>query len=226
LGRLGLDNRFLLGDLDLALNLYRTARLASGETLTQVTESVRQRFEIAPRIVPATDDPIRTEVKIASGDWLSFQEYFVIRQQRDDVVDLRFRGAGESRPSPDAIRIIENAEVVVIAPSNPPLSIWPILAVPGIREAVSSHRRVIAISPLFRGKALKGPADRVMDTLGLPPGNSGVAFAYEDVIDILVIDEGDAADAASIDGVAIAVEDTLIKETSASARLGRAILGL
>jgi LPPG:FO 2-phospho-L-lactate transferase len=187
---------------------------------------VRQRFEIAPRIIPASDDPIRTEVKIANGDWLSFQEYFVLRQQRDDVVDLRFRGAKESKPSPDAIRLIENAEVVVIAPSNPPLSIWPILAVPGIREAVSRHERVIAISPLFRGKALKGPADRVMTTLGLPPGNSGVAVAYENVIDLLVIDEGDAADAASIVGAEIAVEDTLIKETSASARLGRAILGL
>lgn len=226
LGRLGLDNRFRLGDLDLAMNLYRSDRLAAGETLTEITDNVRQRFGIVPLILPATDDPIRTEVKVASGDWLSFQEYFVLRQHRDEVIGLRFRGAAEALPGVRSLGVIEDADVVIIAPSNPPLSIWPILAVPGIREALSSHPRVVAISPLFGGRALKGPADRVMSTLGLPPGNQGVASAYEEMIDILVIDTGDAADAASIHGVRVVVEETLIRETSASARLGRAILGL
>jgi len=226
LGRLGLDNRFRLGDLDLALNVYRTARLAAGDTLTRITENVRQRFGIVPVILPASDDPIRTEVRVGSGDWLSFQEYFVIRQHRDEVLELRFSGASDSQPAPGAVDAIEEADVVIVAPSNPPLSIWPILAVPTIREAVANHSRVIAISPLFGGRALKGPADRVMSTLGLPPGNPGVAMAYENVADVLVIDKGDAADAASIAGVVVVVEDTLIKDTSASARLGRAILGL
>lgn len=225
LGRLGLDNRFRLGDLDLALNLYRTARLAAGDSLTQITEGARRRFDIAPRVLPASDDPIRTEVRVGSGEWLSFQEYFVIRQHRDDVIELRFNGASDSRPSPGVVEAIEEADVVIVAPSNPPLSIWPILAVPAIRAAVVNHPRVIAISPLFGGKALKGPADRVMSTLGLPPGNAGVAKAYEDVVDILVIDKGDAADAAEIAGMVV-VEDTLINDASASARLGRAILGL
>ncbi|MDP9495603.1 MAG: 2-phospho-L-lactate transferase CofD family protein, partial [Actinomycetota bacterium] len=170
LGRLGLDNRFRLGDLDLALNLYRTARLAAGDSLTQITEGARRRFDIAPRVLPASDDPIRTEVRVGSGEWLSFQEYFVIRQHRDDVIGLRFNGASDSRPSPGVVEAIEAADVVIVAPSNPPLSIWPILAVPAIRAAVVNHPRVIAISPLFGGKALKGPADRVMSTLGLPPG--------------------------------------------------------
>lgn len=226
MGRLGLDNRFRLGDLDLALNVYRTARLATGETLSQVTDAVRRRFEVVPLVLPATDDSIRTEVMVGSGDWISFQEYFVHRQHRDEVAELRFRGAAESQPAPGALDSIKGANIVVIAPSNPPLSIWPILAVPGIREAVANHPRVTAISPLFGGRALKGPADRVLTSLGLPPGNPGVATAYAGVADTLVIDKGDAHDAALIDGVGMVVEDTLIKDPAAAARLGRAILGL
>jgi LPPG:FO 2-phospho-L-lactate transferase len=226
LGRLGLDNRFRLGDLDLALNVYRSARLAAGDTLSQVTDAVRRRFELVPLVLPATDDVIRTEVKSASGDWLSFQEYFVHRQHRDEVVEIRFLGGAESRPAPGAVDHIEDADVVLIAPSNPPLSIWPILAVPGIREAVADHPRVTAISPLFGGRALKGPAHRILASLGLPAGNQGVAKAYAGVADNLVIDTGDAGDAALIQGLGVLVEDTLIKDSAASARLARAILGL
>lgn len=226
LGRLGSDNRFRLGDLDLALNVYRTDRLAAGEPLARITDNVRRRFGIVPLILPATENPIRTEVRVESGDWLSFQEYFVLRQHRDEVVDIRFSGAVESRPAPGTVDSINEADVVIVAPSNPPLSIWPILAVPGLREAVAAHPRVVAISPLFGGKALKGPADRVMRSLGLPAGNLGVAKAYQDVVDILVIDKGDAVDEALIDKMGVVVEDTLIKEASASTRLARAILGL
>ncbi|HET7847231.1 MAG TPA: 2-phospho-L-lactate transferase [Acidimicrobiia bacterium] len=226
LGRLGTDNRFRLGDLDLALNLYRTQQLAAGEPLARITDTIRGHFGIVPRILPATEDPLRTEVRVPSGEWLSFQEYFVLRQHRDEVVEVRFAGATESEPAPGVIDSIVDADVVIVAPSNPPLSIWPILIVPGLREAVALHPRVIAISPLFGGKALKGPADRVMGSLGLQAGNRGVVEAYEGLLDILVIDKGDAADAAVIEGISVVVEDTLIKEASASARLGRAILGL
>ena len=226
IGRLGLDNRFRLGDLDLALNLFRTDRLAVGDTLSEVTSLVRQRFELRPVILPATNQVVRTEVKVESGDWISFQEYFVHRQHRDDVSDIRFHGASQSRPAPGVLEGLASADLVIIAPSNPPLSIWPILAVPGIREAVAGHPRVIAVSPLFGGKALKGPADRVMRSLGLPPGNQGVARAYEGVINGLVVDTSDEADFAAIEGIEVIVEDTLITDVAASARLSRAILGL
>ena len=226
LGRLGLDNRFRLGDLDLALNVYRTQRLGAGESLTRITDDVRQRFGIRPLVIPASNESIRTELRTESGEWISFQEYFVLRQHRDTVVELRFSGADQSRPADGVIQSIAEAEVVIVAPSNPPLSIWPILAVPGISEAVATHPRVVAISPLFGGKALKGPADRIMANLGLPAGNLGVAKAYEEVVGTLVIDIGDASDAAGIEGMSVVVEDTLIKEVPAAARLGRAILGL
>jgi len=226
LGRLGMDNRFRLGDLDLALNLYRTRQLATGESLARITDTMRGHFGIVPRILPATEDTLRTEVRVPSGEWLSFQEYFVLRQHRDEVVEVRFVGAAESEPAPGVIDSILDADVVMVAPSNPPLSIWPILSVPGLREAVAMHPRVIAISPLFGGKALKGPADRVMSTLGLAAGNRGVIEAYEGLLDVLVIDKGDADEAPLIEGISVVAEDTLIKEASASARLGRAILGL
>jgi LPPG:FO 2-phospho-L-lactate transferase len=226
LGRLGLDNRFRLGDLDLALNLYRSSRLAAGDSLSEVTAAIRRRFGLSPMILPASNDAVRTEVELESGDWLSFQEYFVYRQHRDEVADLRFGGDLESLPAAGVLDAIEASEVVVIGPSNPPLSIWPILAVPGIREAVSAHQQVIAVSPLFGGRALKGPADRVMASLGLPPGNRGVAMAYDGVIDTLVVDTADGADSLSIEGVSVVVEDTLITDLHASAQLCRAILKL
>ncbi len=225
-GRFGLDNRFRLGDLDLALNLYRSEQLAGGATLTEVTDAIRHRFELSPIILPACDDEVRTEVRLGSGDWISFQEYFVHRQHRDEVTELRFRGASQARSAPGVLPALEDAEVILIAPSNPPLSIWPMLAVPGIREVVADHPRVIAISPLFGGRALKGPADRVMASLGLLPGNRGVAQAYEGLIDALVIDTRDSSDADSIEGVEVIVADTLITDAEASARLSKAILGL
>jgi LPPG:FO 2-phospho-L-lactate transferase len=226
LGLLGLDNRFLLGDLDLALNLYRSNRLAAGDSLSEVTARVRRRFGLGPVILPASNDEVRTEVELESGDWISFQEYFVYRKHRDEVTNLRFRGDSKSQPAPGVLEALQAAEVVIIGPSNPPLSIWPILAVPGINEAVAAHRQVIAVSPLFGGRALKGPADRVMASLGLPPGNRGVAMAYDGVIDTLVVDTADGADSRSIDGMKIVVEDTLITDPKASARLCRAILRL
>jgi len=181
---------------------------------------------LGPVILPATNHELRTEVKVKSGDWISFQEYFVHRQHRDDVSEVRFQGASQSSPAPSVLEALASADMVIIAPSNPPLSIWPILAVPGIREAVAGHPRVIAVSPLFAGKALKGPADRVMRSLGLPRGSAGVAKAYEGVIDVLVVDTSDGADSVAIDGVQVIVEDTLITDVAASARLSRAILEL
>ncbi|HEX6946807.1 MAG TPA: 2-phospho-L-lactate transferase [Acidimicrobiia bacterium] len=223
LARYGVDNRFRIGDRDLALIVTRTARLAAGETLTKITADLSRALGIRPAVLPVTDDEVRTEVRL-DGGWTSFQDYFVIRRNRDEVREVAYRGAESARPGPGVLEAIAAADLVVVGPSNPPLSVWPILAVPGIREAVASHPRVVAVSPLFRGKALKGPADRVMSTLGLPPGTQGVARAYEGLIDTLVVDSGDATD--SVDGVRIVATDTRISDPEAAARFARELVDL
>lgn len=226
LGRLGVDNRFLLGDLDIGLHLARTERLAWGEPLSSVTASVAAAFGIRASIFPVTDDPLRTRIGLGDGTSLSFQDYFVHRRHQDEVASIEFEGAGTATPAPGVLEAIEDADVILVAPSNPPLSVWPILAVPGVTESVKAHGRVVAISPLIGGKALKGPAARVLVSLGHSPGNLGVTEAYEGVIDELVIHTDDGADARAITGVDVTVEDTLIGTGEAAARLGRAILGL
>ena len=224
LARFEVDNRFRLGDLDLAVNIFRTERLAAGNRLTGVTRAIANGFGIESMILPVSDDRLRTEIEVEGLGWISFQDYFVLRRHQDEVSDLRFAGATDSTPAPGVMESLGEADVIVIGPSNPPLSIWPILAVPGVREAVAGHPRVIAISPLIGGKALKGPAAAVLRSLGLPEGNRGVAEAYSGLIDTLVVDRTDAGDAESLDEVSVLVEDTLIVEEVAAARLGQAIL--
>lgn len=223
---LGADTRFRVGDADLAANLLRTAALRSGETLTAVTRRLAVARGIACRLLPATDDSLRTWVRVSTGEWLPFQEYFVLRGHRDEVAEVSYRGAGSARPAPGVLEAIAAAALVVIAPSNPPLSIWPILAVPGIREAVAAAARVIAVSPLFGGRALKGPADRVMAALGLPPGNAGVLAAYEGLLTDLVVDAGDVGDLAALGGgrVHLHAADTRIAEPAAAARFAHLLL--
>jgi LPPG:FO 2-phospho-L-lactate transferase len=158
-------------------------------------------------------------VGTADGTRLGFQEYFVLRQHRDEVTAVDYTGAEAAKPAPGVIAAIAEAPIVVIAPSNPPLSIWPILAVPGVRRALAGRERVVAVSPLFGGKPLKGPADRVMVGLGLPPGNAGVLAAYEGVITDLVVDLGDAADAGLPSGdVAIHAADTRLTDPDNAGR--------
>lgn len=225
LARFGLDNTFQLGDLDLALKLYRTHRRMEGDPLSAVTLHLAESFGIAHTVLPASDEPIRTQVRVPDAGWIGFQEYFVHRRHRDEVLEIRFAGAGSAGAAPGVVEAIGEADAVIIAPSNPPLSIWPILAVRAIADAVRTHPRVIAVSPLFGGKALKGPADRVMTSLGLPPGNRGVAKAYEGLIDTLVIDVDDHDDVAALGGVDTIVTDTRIGDTDAGRRLVEAILG-
>lgn len=210
LGRLGADNTFQLGDRDLALNILRTDALRRGSTLSDFTASLTQHLGMTAKIVPATNDSLRTRIGISGGETISFQDYFVLRQARDSVTSVTYHGAAEATPSEGVILAIDTADLVVIAPSNPPLSIWPILAVPGIRDAVRAHENVVAISPLFRGKALKGPADRVMHSLGLPPGNAGVEKAYEGLINKLVVDVGDRGD--QLVAAEVVVADTRIAD--------------
>lgn len=224
LGRFGVDNTFQLGDRDLALKLFRTNEMSEGAALSEVTDSVARSFEIVARVVPATDDPLRTMVRLAEG-WVSFQEYFVDRRHRDDVLELRFDGAEAARPAAGVLTSIARADRVIIGPSNPPLSIWPILAVEEIRLAIAAHPSVVAVSPLIGGKTVKGPADRVLVSLGLASGNRGVAAAYDGLIDRLVIDRADRDDAASIDGIDVTATDTLITDPAAGTRLAAELVG-
>lgn len=224
LARFGVDNRFRIGDLDLALNLFRTQALAAGKSLSAITAEIANSFDIRAEVLPATDDSLRTEVKVGRGEWISFQEYFVIRANQDEVEELRFTGSEGAHPAPGVLDAIGAADIIVIAPSNPPLSIWPILAIDEIRQAIASHQRVVAVSPLFGGKALRGPADRVMASLGLTAGNAGVIEAYAGVIDTLVVDTQDADDAKRLNGVAVMVTDTRIKEAARARELAEEIL--
>ena len=194
LDAMGVDTTFRLGDRDLGHCLWRTERLDAGTPLSGCTTALAAALGVAASILPVTDDPIRTRVRTAEGDWLAFQDYFVARGHRDDVVAIEYSNADRAAPAPGVLESISRARLVLVGPSNPPLSIWPILAVPGIREALAGCGRVVAVSPLFGGKPVKGPADRVMAGLGLPPGTEGVLAAYDGVITDLVVDVGDEAD--------------------------------
>lgn len=223
---LGIDTSFRIGDRDLATCLARTIALDAGTPLHEITATIAGALGVAHRVLPVTDDPVRTRLRTTGDEWLAFQEYFVARGQRDEVAEVRYEGAADARPAPGVTSAIAEADLVVIAPSNPPLSIWPMLAVPGVRDAVANAGRVIAISPLFGGKALKGPADRVMASLGLPHGTAGILAAYDDLLDDLVVDTGDAADADLGDSVAIHATDTRVPDLESSTRLAAYIMGL
>lgn len=225
LGRFGVDNTFQLGDRDLALKLFRTHEMSNGATLSEVTGRIARSFDIDADVMPVTDDPLRTMVRTAAG-WLTFQEYFVHRGHRDQVLNLRFDGAEQAAPAPGVLDAITTADMVIIGPSNPPLSIWPMMAMDDVRGAVQLHDSVTAVSPLIGGETVKGPADRVMSALGLPPGSQGVVEAYENLIDRIVIDSSDGDDAESIEGVDVMVTPTLIKDPDEAVRLAREITGL
>ena len=226
LARFGVENRFQLGDLDLALKIYRSHGLAQGHTLTEVTDSVRAGFAIRSTVLPASDDPVRTMITTTDGSRLTFREYFVDRGHRDHVKKLDFEGDADANAAPGVIEAIDGADLLVIGPSNPPLSIWPILAIESIGQAVRRHPHVMAVSPLIGGRALKGPADVVMADLGLGSGSSAVVASYRGLIDTLVVDLTDSDDAGDIDGVDVVALETRIADRSSAATLARAILSL
>ncbi len=219
---LGVDTSFRLGDRDLATCLDRARILLAGGTLSEATASITAALGVDTTVLPASDDAIRTRIRTTDGFWLSFQEYFVERAHRDIVTEIDYAGATDASPAPGVIEAIDAATLVILAPSNPPLSIGPILAVDAIARAVARHRRVVAISPLFGGKALKGPADRVMASLGYPAGNAGVLAAYDGFITDLVIDAGDAGDIADLGGsVNVHVADTRLTDRDAATRFAQ-----
>ena len=221
----GVDTSFRLGDRDFGHCLARTLHLGGG-TLSDFTREEAERRGLGFTLLPATDDSMRTTIINGAGARLSFQDYFVRRGQSDEVVGLDFVGAATATPAPGVLNAIRTADVVFIAPSNPPLSIWPILAIEAIGAAVADHDQVIAVSPLIGGKAVKGPLVAVMEGLGLTPNHSGICAAYEGVIDRLVIDTSDADEAASIAawGIEPLVAPTLIAEPEAGASLARILI--
>jgi LPPG:FO 2-phospho-L-lactate transferase len=190
--RLGGPDWFRLGDGDLALHMLRTERLARGETLSSITAGFANVWGIRASVLPMSDDPVATWLETDEGP-LAFQNYFVERQCRPAVGAIRFEGAAQARPAPSVIEAIGNADAVFIAPSNPYLSVDPILAVPGIASALrQSSAPVIAISPLVGGNAVKGPTTKLMAELGIYPDNDGIAAHYQGVIDGLLHDRSDA----------------------------------
>jgi LPPG:FO 2-phospho-L-lactate transferase len=188
-GALGAETWFTLGDRDIGLHLVRTRWLREGISLSEATSRLAQALGLRVRLLPATDDPLRTKIETDAGE-LDFQEWFVGRGHRDAVRGVRFAGAEGARPAPGVLDAIEEAELVVIAPSNPFVSIFPILAVPGIREALKG-KRVAAISPLVGGKALRGPLAEMMESLGHEPSAAGIAALYGDLVDVVVVAPGD-----------------------------------
>ena len=221
---LPVDTTFRIGDRDIATNLFRTDRLTGGWSLTWVTTALASAFGVPATVLPATDDPLRTQLKVAGGGWISFQDYFVARGHTDVVEDIRFDGAGFCRPAPGVIEAIDASDALIIGPSNPILSIWPILAVPAIGEAIARKRRVIAVSPLFGGSALKGPAHRILASLGYGTGTSAVIASYGGFLTDLVIDNTDADDASGISKPWIHVADTRMPDLEASTRLAETIV--
>ena len=198
-GKIGAPDWFRLGDRDLALHIHRTALLKSGERLTEVNRELQRRLGLpdAP-ILMATDDPLRTRVRTPEG-WMEFQPWFVGAQAKPEVLEVEFVGAQRARVSAEVTEAILRAELIVIAPSNPLISIAPILAVDGVREAIASARsrgvQVIGVSPIVAGKAIKGPADRMLRAAGLPSSPVGVARALPGLFDTLLVEESDLTDA-------------------------------
>lgn len=228
LGRLGGPTWFKLGDRDLALHIRRTSMLRGGSTLSEVADSFRRALGVAVQIVPMSDDPAPTHILTDAGE-LHFEEYFVQRGAQDEVRGARLHAAGPARPAPGVLPAIAGAEAVLLAPSNPIVSIGPILALPGVREALRATRApVVAVSPIVGGAAVKGPAVPLMRAEGHEVSALGVARAYADVIDGIVIDQVDAALAPAIEalGLRVTVTDTIMRGPAEKAHLAAVARGL
>jgi LPPG:FO 2-phospho-L-lactate transferase len=188
---LGAETWFRLGDRDLATHIYRTHALRAGATLTDVTRAIGHALGLRARLLPMTDDPVRTRIQTPDG-WMSFQAFFVRERAHAAVLGLEYAGADAARPGPDVLDAIHGANAVILCPSNPITSIGPILSVPGIRTALAETRAItIAISPVVGGAAVSGPAGELMRACGLPVSPVGVARAYTPWLDLLVMDRKD-----------------------------------
>ncbi len=226
LAALGEEPWFRIGDRDVATHLWRSERLRGGEPLSAVTAELTRRRGLRFRLLPVTDDPHPTVVVTPEGE-LSFQDYFVRGRATATVTGLRFPGAAEARPAPGVIEAIEEADAVIVAPSNPFVSIDPLLAVPGVRDALEGSRAVrVAVSPIVGGEAVKGPAAAIMRSLGHETSALGVARLYSGLVDAFLLDAIDAAlgDAVEALGLRAVVCDTMMTSTGRREALARRAL--
>lgn len=224
---------FRLGDRDLATHLYRSQRLADGVPLSTVTSEIVDAWDLEMRVLPATDDRLRTMITLMEEGTapfeVSFQDYFVKRKHESPVAAIRFDGATESRPARGVLDTLEKATRIVIAPSNPIVSIGPVVAVPDIRQTVGERREdVVAVSPIVGGKALKGPADRMLRELGHEASVVGVARLYAPLASTLVIDQADAEHAAAVEaeGLRCVTTGTVMTDAEVAEALCRTVLDL
>ncbi len=224
LARLGRDTWFQLGDRDIATHIHRTALLREGRALSEVTADLARAFGVTARLLPASDDRQATKVRTDAG-WLGFQEWFVRRGTRDAVREVRFDG--DARPATGVLEAIAAADLILIAPSNPFVSIGPILAVAGVREALErASAPVVAISPIVAGEALKGPAAAMLASLGYEVSALGIARIYRGFADVLVIDERDVALAADVEGLGLraVTAPTIMRDDAAKEALARVVI--
>jgi LPPG:FO 2-phospho-L-lactate transferase len=222
------DAWFRLGDKDLATHIFRTERLRAGATLSEVTGEIARAWDLQVQLLPMTDDPVRTRITVRDPDGaervLKMQEWFVRERAEPPVVRVDFVGAGSAVPAPGVLEALQTADTVLVCPSNPVISIGPILAVPGLRDALRARRaRVVAVSPIVGGAPVKGPADRLMGPLGIEVSCVGVARAYAEFCSTLVIDavDADLAPAVEAVGVRAVVADTMMRSPEIAADLAR-----
>jgi LPPG:FO 2-phospho-L-lactate transferase len=223
---LGAETWFNLGDRDLATHLYRTGRLRSGVPLSAVTAEVARSLGVAVRLLPMSDDPVRTRVRTADG-WLGFQEYFVREKALVDVQDIVYAGAEVARPAPGVCEALAGADLIVVCPSNPVTSVGPILAVPGMVAALAAARAaVVAVSPIVGSAAVSGPAGALMRARGLPVSPAGVARAYAPWLDALLIDtrDQDRGGAVSAEGARPITAEIIMTDKAAEVALARRVL--
>ena len=223
----GEDAWFKLGDRDLATHVLRTQKLREGETLTGATESLARALGVPGRILPMCDEVVSTMLKTPAG-LLEFQEYFVRRRQRDAVLGVDLVGIEDARPSGAVLEAVSGADVIVFCPSNPVVSLGPILSVPGMRDALAAATAPkVAVSPIVGGKALKGPADRMLSSLGHEVSSAGVAALYEGLLDGMVVDRADEGQRGDIEGLGMRVlaTDAVMHDPPDRVRLAREVLG-
>ena len=226
MGQLGEPIWFHAGDRDLAVHILRSKLLAEGKTLSDVSTHIAEKLGVKARILPMSNSRVETRVMTPVGE-LSFEEYFVQRWFQDPVESVRFAGAADAEPAPGVIDAILTAETVLLAPSNPITSIGPILAVPGVREALQRTKaRIAAVSPIVAGAAVSGPAGILMSAQGLPVSIAGVAQYYQDFLDVLVVDQRDAEAAEDLraSGLRVAAAKTLMRTNEERADLAHATL--
>jgi LPPG:FO 2-phospho-L-lactate transferase len=222
----GFDTWFGLGDRDLATHLYRTESLKKGYTLTQITGEISSVLGLKTKILPMTDDMFETRVRTSEGS-IHFEEYLVRRQAKDEVLGIEFVGAAFAKPAPGVLDAILDAEIVVVCPSNPLVSIGPILAVDGVRDALKrTNARVVGISPIVAGMSIKGPADKMLRCLGFEVSAYGVAKLYSDFLDTFVIDTKDSESKSRTEnlGVNVKVTNTVMKSLEDKVALAKIVL--